>query len=174
MSNEIQDDSPRVNSQKEAEERPLIKPTTLFQRLTLSYLNKLVFAGIQKPYNQEMLFRVDEHFRFSEPNARLNEILRAQKKRKLRFSTLIRFSLPFMIQLSILCILSSIFSISTAYFTSKLIGWIQEQKPDVWFGGIHTLLVIFLINFKVLCYYWYAIKFWETEKHMINGLRVSF
>ena len=121
-----------------------------------------------------MLQGVEEDFRFAEPNARFNGIIQAQKQKQLRFSTLIKFSLPFIIPVSILCVLNSGFSILSAYVTSVLIDWVQKEKPDMLSGGLLTLLVVLLINLKVLCYNWYNKTFYETEKHILNGLRVGY
>ena len=159
--------------EEDVDERPLIKPTSLCQRLTFSFLNNLVYAGNRKPYDEQMLMRVENHFQFAEPNAHLNQILNNQKRKELRFSTLIKFSFPLITQVSIFCFINAGFGLSTAYFTSKLIDWIQEKKPDFLCGGFLTLLVISLMNFKVLCFNWYYKIFYETEKHLINGLRVS-
>ena len=147
------------NTKKQEEDQKVRRgeliPSNLFQSLTFSHLNKIIDAGNKAPYSEDMLFGVDKAFKFEAPHARFEAILDSQISRKLSFATLLKYSLPFMAKLSTLCFLSTILSVLTAFYTSKLIDWLQDEEPYLSEGGPLTLLAVFLIILKVFGYNWY-------------------
>ena len=154
-------------------ERPHLRPSNLLEKITYCHTHKIISAGNKKPYSEDMLFQVDQAFRFEEPHIRFVNILNSEGEGRLGFGTIMKYSLPFTGQLSVSSFINSVFSILTAYITSKLIDWIQRPKPKIVDGLFLTIFSIVSIFLKVLAYNWYYVTYYQTEKNLLNGLRVK-
>ena len=148
-----------------------IKPEGLFTRMTLSYLSRIVDAGNEQKYTEDMLYQVEPHFTYRGASTKLKQIM-ASSSGRMTWSTIFWFSFDFTSRLSCLDILDNILSLVVAFITSKLIDWIQIPNPEFSDGAVLTSLVVASSFAKVFIYNWHTMYFYEIQKYMTNGLKV--
>ena len=148
-----------------------LKPDGVIPRMTLSYLNKIVNAGNEKKYTEDMLYQVEPHFTYRGGETKLRKVLELSSG-KMTWKTLFLFSFGLTSKLCILDTLDNILSLVVAFVTSKLIIWIQKPNPNFSDGAVLTSLVVLCSFAKVFIYNWHTMYFYEIEKYVTNGLRV--